>query len=83
MPAVGLCSGVAYVARCMHPAVLCPDFCAPALHTAPQADLTDPSSLPAAMVGVSTVIDCATARPEESTDKVRRKPGLQSAGWGA
>jgi putative NADH-flavin reductase len=35
-----------------------------------QADLTDPSSLPAALVGVSIVIDCATARPEESADKV-------------
>lgn len=35
-----------------------------------QGDLTDPSSLPACLVGVSTVIDCATARPEESTDKV-------------
>lgn len=35
-----------------------------------QADLTDPSSLPATLVGVSIVIDCATARPEESADKV-------------
>ncbi|KXZ44131.1 hypothetical protein GPECTOR_73g652 [Gonium pectorale] len=33
-------------------------------------DLTDPASLPACLVGVSTVIDCATARPEESTRKV-------------
>ncbi|KAG2483956.1 hypothetical protein HYH03_017202 [Edaphochlamys debaryana] len=33
-------------------------------------DLTDPSSIPACLVGVSTVIDCATARPEESTRKV-------------
>jgi uncharacterized protein YbjT (DUF2867 family) len=38
--------------------------------TTVQADLTDPSSLPAALVGVHTVIDCSTARPEESTDKV-------------
>lgn len=45
--------------------------------TTVQADLTDPSSLPAALVGVSTVIDCATARPEESTDKVR--PGAWPA----
>lgn len=46
----------------------------PRLPPAPaQADLTDPSSLPAALVGVSTIIDCATARPEESTDKVRRR----------
>ena len=35
-----------------------------------QADLTDPTSLPATMVGVHTVIDCATARPEESTSSV-------------
>ena len=35
-----------------------------------QADLGDPSSLPAALVGIHTVIDCATARPEESTSKV-------------
>lgn len=50
----------------------------------PQADLTDPSSLPAALVGVSAVIDCATARPEESTDKVRRGRGCAGAaagGW--
>lgn len=32
-----------------------------------QADLTDPTSLPAALVGIHSVIDCATARPEEST----------------
>lgn len=38
--------------------------------TTVQADLTDPSSLPAALVGVHTVIDCATARPEESTEKI-------------
>ena len=37
---------------------------------AAQADLGDPSSLPAALVGIHTVIDCATARPEESTSKV-------------
>jgi hypothetical protein len=36
----------------------------------PQADLTDPTSLPATLVGVSAIIDCATARPEESTQKV-------------
>lgn len=34
--------------------------------TTVQADLTDPSSLPAALVGIHTVVDCATARPEES-----------------
>ncbi|KAL6782155.1 HCF244 [Auxenochlorella protothecoides x Auxenochlorella symbiontica] len=35
--------------------------------TTVQADLTDPTSLPAALVGIHSVIDCATARPEEST----------------
>jgi hypothetical protein len=35
-----------------------------------QADLLDPTSLPATLVGVSAVIDCATARPEESTQKI-------------
>ena len=35
-----------------------------------QADLTDPTSLPATLVGVHTIIDCATARPEESADVV-------------
>ena len=38
--------------------------------TTVQADLTDPSSLPAALVGIHTVIDCSTARPEESTDTI-------------
>lgn len=34
------------------------------------ADLTDPASLPAALVGVHTVIDAATARPEQSIAQV-------------
>ena len=38
--------------------------------TTVQADLGDPTSLPATLVGVHTVIDCSTARPEESTQKV-------------
>lgn len=38
--------------------------------TTVQADLKDPASLPAAMVGVHTVVDCATARPEESTQEI-------------
>lgn len=38
--------------------------------TTVQADLSDPTSLPAALVGIHTVIDCSTARPEESTQKV-------------
>jgi hypothetical protein len=40
------------------------------LFLSPQADLTDPTSLPATLVGISAIIDCATARPEESTQKV-------------
>lgn len=35
-----------------------------------QADLTDLTSLPATLVGISAIIDCATARPEESTQKI-------------
>mmetsp|Transcript_13424 Transcript_13424/g.38115 ORF Transcript_13424/g.38115 Transcript_13424/m.38115 type:complete len:404 (-) Transcript_13424:72-1283(-) len=38
--------------------------------TVVQADLTDKSSLPAALVGVHTIIDCSTARPEESTREI-------------
>jgi uncharacterized protein YbjT (DUF2867 family) len=34
------------------------------------ADLKDPASIPAALVGVHTVIDAATARPEESIEKI-------------
>ena len=35
-----------------------------------QGDLTDITSIPATLVGVNTIIDCATARPEENTQKV-------------
>lgn len=35
-----------------------------------QADLNDSTSLPAALVGIHTVIDCSTARPEESTQRI-------------
>ena len=35
-----------------------------------KADLNDLQSLPATLVGVSAIIDCATARPEESTNAV-------------
>ena len=35
-----------------------------------QADMTNPASLPAALVGIHTIIDCCTARPEESVQKV-------------
>merc|ERR1712176_323280 len=33
-------------------------------------DLTKPESLPSALVGVHTVVDCATGRPEESVKEV-------------
>lgn len=32
--------------------------------------MLNPSSLPSALVGIHTIIDCATARPEESTEKI-------------
>lgn len=38
--------------------------------TTVQADLNDSTSLPAALVGIHTVIDCCTARPEESTQRI-------------
>jgi uncharacterized protein YbjT (DUF2867 family) len=38
--------------------------------TTVQMDLTDPTSIPAALVGIHTVIDCCTARPEESADVI-------------
>eukprot|EP00877_Chromochloris_zofingiensis_P005458 jgi/Chrzof1/14913/Cz09g20140.t1 len=38
--------------------------------TTVQADITDITSLPAALVGISAIIDCATARPEESAQAV-------------
>ncbi|EFN54972.1 hypothetical protein CHLNCDRAFT_56191 [Chlorella variabilis] len=60
-----------YEVRCIVRPRLSPaDFLRDWGATTVQADLTDPTSLPAALVGVSAVIDCATARPEESTDKV-------------
>lgn len=60
-----------YEVRCIVRPRLSPaDFLRDWGATTVQADLTDPSSIPAALVGVSIVIDCATARPEESTDKI-------------
>lgn len=38
--------------------------------TTVRGDLTDPSSLPAALVGVHTIVDAATSRPEEPITKV-------------
>ena len=40
------------------------------LYVALQVDLNDPTSIPAALVGISTIVDCATARPEESAQKI-------------
>jgi NAD(P)-dependent dehydrogenase (short-subunit alcohol dehydrogenase family) len=48
----------------------------------PQADLLDPSSLPATLVGVSAVIDCSTARPEEDSYKVDWEGKVGSQGRG-
>lgn len=45
-------------------------------------DLSKPESLPAALVGIHTIIDCATARPEEPTRQVDwdgKKALIQSA----
>lgn len=60
-----------YEVRCivrprMNPADFLRDWGA----TTVQADLLDPTSIPAALVGIHTIIDCATARPEEPTDKI-------------
>jgi uncharacterized protein YbjT (DUF2867 family) len=38
--------------------------------TVVQGDLNDITTIPATLVGVTTIIDCATARPEEPTEKV-------------
>jgi len=38
--------------------------------TIANADLSDPSSIPAALVGIHTIVDAATARPEESVLKI-------------
>lgn len=35
-----------------------------------QADLSKPETIPATLVGIHTVIDCATGRPEEPIRKV-------------
>lgn len=36
-----------------------------------QADLSKPETIPATLVGVHTIIDCATGRPEEPIKTVR------------
>ena len=35
-----------------------------------QADLSKPETIPATLVGIHTIIDCATGRPEEPIRKV-------------
>mmetsp|Transcript_14383 Transcript_14383/g.45716 ORF Transcript_14383/g.45716 Transcript_14383/m.45716 type:complete len:408 (+) Transcript_14383:73-1296(+) len=50
--------------------------------TTVSGDLTDPASIPAALVGIHTVIDCATSRPEEPISVVDwegKKALIQSA----
>lgn len=60
-----------YDVRCLvRPRQTSADFLREWGATTVQADLTDITSIPATLIGVSTVIDCATARPEESTQKV-------------
>jgi len=47
-----------------------------------KADLTKPESIPPTLVGIHTIIDCATARPEESISAVDwegKKALIQSA----
>jgi uncharacterized protein YbjT (DUF2867 family) len=78
---VRCCRGGAAFGACHHRAAPCfrvsacgtpcsaftsPDACA----VPPQGDLNDPSSLPAAMVGISIVVDCSTSKPEEPIRKV-------------
>lgn len=38
-----------------------------------QADLSKPETIPATLVGVHTIIDCATGRPEEPIKTVSFK----------
>lgn len=46
------------------------ELCARPPLTRHKGDLNDPSSLPAALVGISIVVDCATSKPEEPIRKV-------------
>ena len=43
-----------------------------------QGDLNDPSSLPATLVGVSIVVDCATSKPEEPIKCAALQRSLQA-----
>jgi uncharacterized protein YbjT (DUF2867 family) len=59
-----------YNVRCVvRPREIPADFLRDLGATVVNADLKDPTSIPAALVGIHTVIDAATARPEESIQK--------------
>ena len=60
-----------YDVRCMvRPRPLPADFLRDWGASTVQGDLLKPETLPAALVGIHTVIDASTARPEESVEKV-------------
>jgi len=60
-----------YDVRCLvRPRPLPADFLRDWGASTVQADLTEPETIPAALVGIHTIIDCATSRPEESALKV-------------
>jgi len=60
-----------YDVRCLvRPRLTPADFLREWGATTVQGDLNDPSSLPAALVGISIVVDCATSKPEEPIRKV-------------
>ena len=63
-----------YDVRCMvRPRPLPADFLRDWGASTVQGDLLKPESLPAALVGIHTVIDASSARPEESVEKVAYK----------
>lgn len=60
-----------YDVRCLVRPRLSPaDFLREWGATTVTGDLNDPASLPAALVGISIVVDCATSKPEEPIRKV-------------
>ncbi len=60
-----------YDVRCLvRPRLTPADFLRDWGATTVQGDLNDPASLPAALVGISIVVDCATSKPEEPIRKV-------------
>lgn len=44
-----------------------------------QADLSKPETIPATLVGIHTVIDCATGRPEEPIKTVNLNTYIMKA----